>query len=96
MTAGGATAVAVYWNSDIVSATIAYAVNGHVLTSWDQSDDATDGTRPHALDHAKAQVAADIADYRVNSALLAMAASLTGIVLPYDWKPSSWVRIPNS
>jgi Family of unknown function (DUF6461) len=95
-TAGGLTAVTVYWNSDIGTATLSYAADGQILTAWDELDDVMDGTRPHGLDKAKARVAADVADYRFNSAMLAMAASITGVVLPYDWQPSYSVRIPNN
>ena len=96
LTAGGATAVTVYWNGDIGSAMFSYAVDGRLLTAWDQPDAQTDGTQPHALDKLEARVSADVAAGRIDSPMMAMAASLTGIVLPYDWKPSWWVRMPNS
>ncbi|MBA3906172.1 MAG: hypothetical protein H0X35_05715 [Pseudonocardiales bacterium] len=94
LTRGGVTAVGVYWsaNADTV---LSYVVDGTVGTTWDPGIDEAGGTRPHALDAQKAKVAPDVKNYHDISAMLAIAARLTGAVVPYDWKPAYYVKIPN-
>jgi hypothetical protein len=94
LTRGGVTAVTVYWSVE-ADTMLSYAVDGEVLTAWNPMDYQIDGTRPHALDKFTARVAQDVECCHWVSGMLAVAAGVTGTVVPYNWKPSYWVRIPN-
>lgn len=92
LSSDGATAVTVYWNSDIATEQLSYYVDGRDITTWDVADEWTDGSKPQGLDKVKHRLAADV-DERPNAALMAMASSITRVVLPYNWKPAFFVRV---